>query len=134
MTAVSSNRWMRTDADSNGMLASSYSCRSQPAPSPTWNGFAAAEGYKGLQFTGVGQDFPVIKEIQQRRRMGVLSSVLLVAAKGCGRAGVAASDVPAGAAADPSPGGTAGAAMVRAHAKRHPPACGDGLHGHAWTR
>ena len=29
-------------------------------------GFAAAEGYKGLQFTGVGQDFPVIKEIQQR--------------------------------------------------------------------
>jgi branched-chain amino acid transport system substrate-binding protein len=29
-------------------------------------GFAAAEGYRGLQFTGVGQDFPVIKEIQQR--------------------------------------------------------------------
>jgi len=29
-------------------------------------GFAAAEGYKGLQFTGVGQDFPVIKDIQQR--------------------------------------------------------------------
>ena len=29
-------------------------------------GFAAAEGYQGLQFTGVGQDFPVIKEIQQR--------------------------------------------------------------------
>jgi branched-chain amino acid transport system substrate-binding protein len=29
-------------------------------------GFDAAEGYQGLQFTGVGQDFPVIKEIQQR--------------------------------------------------------------------
>lgn len=29
-------------------------------------GFAEAEGYRGLQFTGVGQDFPVIKEIQQR--------------------------------------------------------------------
>ena len=29
-------------------------------------GFDAAEGYKGLQFTGVGTDFSVIKEIQQR--------------------------------------------------------------------
>lgn len=29
-------------------------------------GFAAAEGYKGLQFTGVGTDFSVIKEIQER--------------------------------------------------------------------
>jgi branched-chain amino acid transport system substrate-binding protein len=29
-------------------------------------GFAAAEGYKGLQFTGVGREFPVIKEIEQR--------------------------------------------------------------------
>jgi branched-chain amino acid transport system substrate-binding protein len=29
-------------------------------------GFAAAEGYRGLQFTGVGQDFPVIKDIEQR--------------------------------------------------------------------
>jgi branched-chain amino acid transport system substrate-binding protein len=29
-------------------------------------GFAAAEGYRGLQFTGVGRDFPVIKEIEQR--------------------------------------------------------------------
>jgi len=29
-------------------------------------GFAAAEGYKGLQFTGVGRDFEVIKDIEQR--------------------------------------------------------------------
>lgn len=29
-------------------------------------GFHAAEGYRGLQFTGVGRDFPVIKEIEQR--------------------------------------------------------------------
>jgi branched-chain amino acid transport system substrate-binding protein len=29
-------------------------------------GFAAAEGYRGLQFTGVGRDFPIIKDIEQR--------------------------------------------------------------------
>ena len=28
-------------------------------------GFAAAEGYYGLQFAGVGQDFPVLKEIRE---------------------------------------------------------------------
>ena len=36
MMAVSSRRAMRTGAGSKRMPASSYSCRSQPAPRPTW--------------------------------------------------------------------------------------------------
>ena len=35
MMAVSSSRSIRTDAESNRMLASSYSWRSHPAPRPT---------------------------------------------------------------------------------------------------